>query len=64
MAITKKTKNPCWKGAEESELLWAHACNPSYSGNRRSWFEASLEINSLRNPISKKKTFTKKGLVE
>jgi hypothetical protein len=43
----------------------AHACNPGYSGGRDqedcSFWPA--QVNSLRDPVSKKPT-TKKGLVE
>jgi hypothetical protein len=41
----------------------AHTCNPSYSGGRHQEDHSSkpAQANSLPDPISKKKTFTKKG---
>jgi hypothetical protein len=48
----------------ESWVLVAHACNPSYSGDRDqegSRFEASPWQIVHRDPIWKKKKITKKG---
>jgi hypothetical protein len=44
----------------------AHTFNPSYSGGRDQE-DHSLKLsraNSLQDPVSKKKTFHKKGMVE
>jgi hypothetical protein len=53
------------KKAEMSQVPFAHACNPSYSGGRDQEDHSSklAWANSLRDPISKK-PFTKIRQVE
>jgi hypothetical protein len=54
------------KEEEHSWVLVAHFCNPSYSEGRdqEDYSSKPTQANSSRDHILKKKTITKKGLVE
>jgi hypothetical protein len=49
------------RSATYSWALVTHTCNPSYSGGRDQEDQGLKSANNSRDPISKKKTITKKG---
>jgi hypothetical protein len=50
----------------KSQALVAHTCNPSFLGGRHQENHSSkpAQVNSLLDPISKKKKITKNGVPE